>query len=128
MLNSLLLIGRYVIRVLALWVLCSINCEFRNYRWGHKYIKAFDAETPFQFIFTILQSRKDTAFLGAITYVGYYCSIISTIAIIGTVAISVVNNNLWYVFDTAFIVCAALNLVGFLLQVFDSVLNRIFFK
>lgn len=118
-------IARYLPRILGVFVFCSINCEYRNYKWGHKYIKAFDAQTPFQLIFTILQSRKDTAFPGMITYIGYWCSIISTIAMIGTIIVSVCNVDLWYVFDTAFTACIALNLAGFLIQAFDSILNRI---
>ncbi|MPN48981.1 hypothetical protein SDC9_196594 [bioreactor metagenome] len=44
-------IGRYLFRILGVWLFCSINCEYRNYKWGHKYIKAFDARTLFQLIF-----------------------------------------------------------------------------
>lgn len=122
--ETILNIGYYLIRILGVWVLCNINCEYRNFKWGHKFIKCFDAQTLFQLIFTILQSRKNTYFLGAITYIGYLCSIISTLAMVGATLISIFI-NLRYVFDTAFICCGILNIVGALIQGLDSFLNRI---
>lgn len=125
MLELVLHIGRYLIRIIGIWVLCSTNCEYRNYKWGHKFIKGFDAHTPFQLVFTILQSERNTYFIGAITYIGYWCSIISTIAMVGATIVSVYNADLWYVFETAFIWCVILNVAGCLIQLLDSFINRI---
>ena len=37
----------------------SAGCEYRAYRGGHKYVKAFPAKSPYQRFFTLMQCEKD---------------------------------------------------------------------
>jgi len=119
-------IGFYGIRFLCLWGIGSINCEYRNYRWGHKFIRAFRAKTVFQWLFTLLHSRKDTVLPDAVTYIGYWSCVISAAAMLGALVFPVQNADQRALFDYSFIACAFLNLAGMLLQAADSILNRLF--
>lgn len=59
----------------------STGCEYRAYRGGHKYVKAFPAKSPYQRFFTLMQCEKDILKhdMGKLTYLGYAGVLLSTV-------------------------------------------------
>ena len=59
----------------------SAGCEYRAYRGGHKYVKAFPAKSPYQRFFTLMQCEKDILKrdMGKLTYLGYAGVLLSTV-------------------------------------------------
>ena len=66
----------------------SVGCEYRQGK--HLLIKAFYAKTPYQTLFTLLQSSKDIERkdLGKLTYIGYIGIVLSTIGAVCTLLYS----------------------------------------
>ena len=64
---------RLVLCIAGVYVALAAGCEYRSFRGGHRYIRAFRAKTLYQHFFTLLQCEKDIhgADMGKLTYLGY---------------------------------------------------------
>lgn len=124
---------------LAIYLVCaysslSAGCEYRSYRGGHKYIRAFQAKTPYQRFFTLLQCEKDISKpdMGKLTYLGYAGILVTTAAGIFAlpIVIYLVATGKLYFAEIVMNLWACLGigwgLLSFLLQGIDSLLHRFF--
>lgn len=112
----------------------AAGCEYRSYRGGHRYVKAFPARTPYQRLFTKLQCEKDIDKndMGTLTYLGYAGVLISTLtgilalllyaywALAGRLRLADVTAMLWACLGIGWGVASSL-ITGI-----DSLINRIF--
>lgn len=78
----ILTIVKFIFYLAGSYLLLSAGCEYRSYRGGHKYIKAFPARTPYQRLFTLMQCEKDIfrQDVGKLTYLGYAGILLSTVS------------------------------------------------
>jgi hypothetical protein len=120
----------YFIGVIVICGLFSMASGYRNYSTGHYFIRAFQAKSPFQRMFTKLQSEKDInrCDIGKITYVGYGAIIIASITLctitpfcIGTYFVDRYLASKIYGFW--FAGSSVLGMGVFLVQLIDSLLN-----
>ncbi len=130
----LLLIIKIIFSVFCNYTLLSAGCEYRNYRGGHKFIKAFPARTYYQRLFTAFQCEKDIdrRDLGKLTYLGYTGIVITTIAAIpGTFLVIYFCWKgdypaaeqvilFWMIFGSQW------GVLSLVIQGFDSLINRLF--
>jgi hypothetical protein len=124
----LILLGSFLV-----FVACCGACEYGNYSTGHRFVRAFSASSKFQRLLTILQSRGTVHQwdMYKLTYIGYYSSLFS----IGTgffvvptcFILTFFNRGIFiWILSKWFILCFALEVFVFLLQIFDSILNYLF--
>lgn len=76
------LIIKLAFYISSAYILLSIGCEYRSYRGGHRYIRAFRAQTSYQRLFTQMQCDKDIdrRDMGKLTYLGYAGVVLFTVA------------------------------------------------
>lgn len=86
-----LFVFKIVIYIAGMYVLLATGCEYRSYRGGHRYIRAFRARTFYQRLFTLLQCEKDIhrSDMGKLTYPGYAGVALATASGAPVLAISV---------------------------------------
>lgn len=114
----------------GVFVVCNIACEYRNYSGGHKFVKAFKAESFFQRKLAVLQQSKDIkkGDVGKITYIGYIFSILCGVTAIFVIPFSTImiffNHKIG--FGMYIYWCRGALVLGvlvFLIQLIDSLLN-----
>lgn len=118
--------------IFSVYNMLAAGCEFRSYRGGHRFIRAFRAKTAYQRFFTLMQCEKDIyrADLGKLTYLGYVGVLAATatgiLAGIGSGYLFLSGEFeladflicLWAVFSSGFGIAAVV------LQGLDSLLNK----
>lgn len=125
---------RLVLCIAGVYVALATGCEYRSFRGGHRYIRAFRAKTRYQHFFTLLQCEKDIhgADMGKLTYLGYTGVLLATAAgllLLLLVPYLFLTGN-WLFMELAFYLWAMLGMgwgfLSVLLQVLDGLLNRFF--
>lgn len=119
---------------ISIYTSLSAGCEYRSFHGGHKYIKAFQARTPYQRFFTLMQCEKDIfrSDMGKLTYLGYANVLITTFTGILVLLLSIY----WYIAGTPRLAKMAvqiwaclgigLGLFSIVIQGIDSLCNRFF--
>lgn len=126
----------WILKIIAclacVYIFLSVGCEYRSYRGGHRYIRAFRAETAYQYLFTLLQCEKDIdrRDMGKLTYLGYAGVVVSTASGILCILFSAYlcftekSHMAEMVFYLWTMGSAGWGIVAMLIQGVDSLLNR----
>ena len=121
----------YVIGIFCVWGMCSVSCELRDYKGGHRFVGAFYANSPFQKAFTKLQAPNNVKIrdIGKITYIGYFLSILSAASLAVVLPLSIImqiRGLAWgfQIFRYWIYICMALTLIAILFQGIDTLINR----
>ena len=122
----------FLITIFMTWVALCTGCEYRNYKGGHKFIKAFYAHGKYQRLFTLLQLKKDIDVndIGKLTYIGFVGAIISSITAIFVLP-TTIYLYVWGNHDILTIIFLSWVLLGIIwgiasqiIQGVDSIINR----
>ena len=118
--------------IFSVYNMLAAGCEFRSYRGGHRFIRAFRARTAYQRFFTLMQCEKDIyrADLGKLTYLGYA----GVLAVTATGILAGIGSGYMFLsgkFELAdVLIClwavfgSGLGIAAVILQGLDSLLNR----
>lgn len=131
-----ILIAIYTIGFWCAFGFSAGSCEYRDYNGGHRFVKAFYAKSRYQMLLVKFQAKKDIApeNWNKITYIGYVSSIITNIVMLCILCVSIWLlkredfNSAFYFYIYGTLGCIIFNLIGFLFQIIDSFINRIFPK
>jgi len=110
--------------IYLVWVVCCVNTEYTYFSKGYLFTKAFKANTKFQCIFTYLHKDAHPVDRNKLTYIGYICSIISTVAMLTAASISlnsiITDGNGHELFIWTTSACVLLNISGILIKDIDG--------
>ena len=125
-------IFEFFVGLLCAWGCLCVGCEYRDYRGGHLFVKAFYAHRWYMKLFTVWQSRKDIKErdMGKLTYIGFVGVVISAASAVFVLPYTVYAY--FYIgYTTAknvYILWLAFNYIwgigALVLQGVDSLLNR----
>jgi hypothetical protein len=124
---------KFILILLGSWSGLSLGCEYRNYRYGHLFVKAFYAHGWYQKIFTFFQLRKNIKEddIGKLTYIGFTGVVISTIAAFFVIPYTIYKyfsigyEAAKYPYDLWFLFNAIWGILAMILQGIDSIINHL---
>lgn len=122
----------FLLLISMTWVALCTGCEYRNYKGGHKFIRAFNAQGRFQKFFLLLQTRKDIDVndIGKLTYIGFVGAIISSITAIfvlpTTIYLYFLGNHeiVTLIFQSWVLMGTIWGVASLVIQGIDSIINR----
>jgi len=123
----------FFIFIFATWGMLGGGCEYRNYKGGHRFIKAFRARGTFQKSLTLLQGRNNVHpdDMGKLTYIGFIGAVISFVLAIIVLPYTIYayfflcREIALYVFMRWVYIGGTWGIASLILQGIDSILNRI---